>query len=475
MNRWIWLAPAIVVLIAAGVTLVALPRTPEWTTSSPEALTEFEAGQAEWRKIYHAEAREHFKRAYELDPDFLVAKLRVARILDETDPERADQMFAELMTADLSQLTPREKFFIEYWRANHSGRREEASRLLDQCVERLPSDPYILAAKADVEWSQGNLKEVENLYKDLLEIDPNWVLAHNNLGYIKMIQGRFAEAEAHFKSYRYIAPDQANPHDSLGELFITTGRYDEAESTLERAVEIKPDFWASYFHLAVLKAYVGDFEAVQNIIERARGAEMAATATFEMDCRARFAELADRAEWRQILEERTSECITEHKLGFPSIITHRAACRTGDWETAQKLEDDAAGQLLEIENRGNSEGTVVAQASVLHMQGVRLASQGDFGNAAERFRAVDDRLSFMFVEQGMFKLHNKILLAETLLAAHQDAEAHELLAAVRRINPPMVQEFEDTGFRFLGLGSRLPPDSTRLTEEVKPQRSRMSL
>jgi len=81
----------------------------------------------------------------------------------------------------------------------------------------------------------------------------------------------------------------------------------------------------------------------------------------------------------------------------------------------------------------------------------------------------------MFVEQGMYKLYNQLLLAETLLAARQDAEAHEMLAAVRRINPPMVQEFEDTGFRILGLGSRLTLDSTRLTEEVKPQRSRMSL
>jgi len=230
MNRWIWLAPAIVILIAAGVTLVALPRAPEWTTSSPEALTEFEAGQAEWRKIYRAEAREHFKRAYELDPDFLVAKLRFARIINETDPERADQLFAELMTADLGQLTPREKFFIEYWRANQSGRPEEASRVLAECVEQHPGDPYILAEKADVEWSQGNLEEAEDLYKNLLEIDPNWVLAYNALGYISMMLGRFAESEVHFKSYRYIAPDQANPHDSLGELFITTGRYAEAES-----------------------------------------------------------------------------------------------------------------------------------------------------------------------------------------------------------------------------------------------------
>ncbi len=44
MKRWLWLAAAAVIVIAAGVTLVALPRGQEWTSSSPEAVAEFQAG-----------------------------------------------------------------------------------------------------------------------------------------------------------------------------------------------------------------------------------------------------------------------------------------------------------------------------------------------------------------------------------------------------------------------------------------------
>lgn len=452
MKRWYWLALAAVILIAAGVTLVALPRAPEWTTSSPEALAEYEAGQAALRKIYFAEAREHFKKAYELDPDFLVAKLRVARILHAEDPEKAELLFEELRTADLTPLTPRERFFIEYWRAIESGRGDEASRLLDECVEKHPDDPYILYEKAGVAWRRGSLEDAERLYQSLLAIEPNWVVAHNALGYIKMIQQRFTEAEEHFKSYRFIAPDQANPHDSLGELYITTGRYEDAETTLEKAIEIKPDFWASYFHLALLKAYARDFEAVRAVIERARIEGIGDEHVFEMNCSTHFTELADRAAWQEILGERSGECVEKYKLGLPSLITHRAACRTGDWEVARIIEDDAAGELLEIDKSGNNEDIVVAQASVFHMQGVRLATQGDFDAAVERFRAVDDRLTFMFVEQGMYKLYNRLLEAETLLAAGKDADAHQILAHVRGINPELVEEFEETRFRYLGLG-----------------------
>lgn len=468
MKSRYWLALASVMLIAAGVTLVALPRAPEWTTSSPEALAEFDAGFDAQQKLYHKEAREHYERASELDPGFLVAKLRFARLLAEEDPAKAEAVFDELRTADLTSLTPRERFLIEYWRAIQGNRRVEASRLLEECLEKYPDDPYILYEKAIVAWRQGNLEDAERLYQGLLAIEPNWAVAHNALGYMKMIQERFAEAEEHFKSYRFVAPDQANPHDSLGELYITTGRYGEAETTLEKAIEIKPDFWASYYHLALLKAYNHDFEAVRHVIERARVEGIGDQAVFEMTCSTQFTELADRAAWREILEERGGACVERYKLGLPSLITHRAACKTGDWEVARELEDDAAGLLLEVEKSGNDDAILVAQATVLHMQGVRLATQKDFAAAVERFRAVDERLSFMLVGQGMEKLYNRLLEAETLLAAGKDAEAHKVIAHVRSINPEMVGEFEDTRFRYLGL-ERAEPSLDTATKQADPE------
>jgi tetratricopeptide (TPR) repeat protein len=465
MKRWYWIAIAAMIVVAVGVTLVAVPRAPEWTTSSPESLAEYEAGLAEAKKFYFEEAREHFDRAYKLDPDFLVAKLRVAWNLRGRDPDRAEELFSELKAADLSQLTEREKCLIEYWLLTRHEIHEDAVQLLDQCVEKLPGDPHILVIKAGLAWAQGDFDDADRLYRGLLAVDPNWVNAYNSLGYIKMVQEHFEEAEEHFKKYRYIAPDQANPRDSLGELYITIGRYGDAETTLEQAIEIKPDFWASYLHLALLKAHERDFKAVYGVIERARGEGIAEAVVFEMNCSARYWELADRAAWQEILDANGGECIEKYRLGWPSLITHRAACRMGELEVAQKLEDDAAGALLEVERSGNNEAILVAQASTLHMQGVRLATQGDFDAAVERFRAVADRLSFMMVEQGMFRLYNQLLEAETLLAAGKDSDAHKVIAYVRSINPELVGEFEDTRFRYLGLGRGEAPIETATTKE----------
>ena len=451
MKRGIWFAVAAGVVIAIGLTLLALPRGPEWTTSSPEALAEFEAGAEAQSKVYFKDAQKHFERAYELDPEFVIAKWRYAGLLHDENPELAEKFFDELMAVDISGLNPRERFFIERWRANRDGRPEDAVRLLDEYLERYPDDPQVLSQKAGVAWFGGDLEEAERLYQHLLEISPNRVAAYNSLGYISMMQGRFTESEEYFKSYRFIAPDQANPHDSLGELFITVGRYDEAEESLERAIEIKPDFWASYEHLALMRMVTGEFDGAREIIERARAAGMPDDALFQLDCLANYHEMKRSMAWRRILDERDSECVKGFRVGFAAVATHLAASRVGDWETAYAIEDEAAGMLLTFERNGDDRTTLLFRSVISHMQGVRLAIQGELGVAEKRFGAADDGLTYMEAGTGRSKLTNRLLLVETLLAGGKDVDAHELLAEVRSVNPAVAEDFEDSGFRVLGL------------------------
>jgi len=451
MKCWMWSALIAIPLFAVGVTLVARPRAQEWTTSSPEALAEFEAGVDAQAKVYFAEAHEHYGRALDLDPDFLIAKYRYATTLWEEDPQRAQELFEEVATADLSALTPREEFIIERWRALRDEHWDDADRLLDDYVAKHPNDPHGLSFQATRAWSRGELEEATRLFQHLLEIDPNWVNAYNALGYIAMTRALFTESEEYFKSYRFVVPDQANPHDSLGELFTVLGRYGEAEDSFERAIEIKPDFWASYQHLAIMKAHSGDPDGARAVIARALAAGMAQDAAAELECLAYYTELAGRDAWRQILDERDSGCVERRPTGYASIITHRAACRLGDWETAEDIEDRADGLLLEVENSGSQEARTAVRAAISHLQGVRLAMQGDFKTAQDRLRAADQRLTFLQTHEGIFKIYNSMILVETLLAAGQDAEAHQLLAEIRGTNPPLVAEFERSRFRILGL------------------------
>jgi tetratricopeptide (TPR) repeat protein len=451
MKRWMWLTLAAVVVVGVGVTLVALPRGPEWTTDSPEALAEFQAGIDAQMKLYYDDAEEYFQRAYELDPDFLMAKLYYSDYVRREDKELAKKMWEEVLATESSNLTPREQFFIERSRAYHEERPEDIIALVDEYVAKYPSDPYILNEKALRTWRLGELEEAERLYQRLVEINPNWVIAYNQLGYITMTQGRFAEAEEYFKSYRFIAPDQANPYDSLGELFITVGRYDEAEESLEKALEIKPDFWASYSHLVLMKAFNGDLEGAREVIARVRNADGPEGILFGMDCLEHYTALRNAEAWQEIVDEADSKCVEDFKEGFSTVTTHFAACKLGDWEKAMEMELETANILEKVEKGGAETDARTVRGAFLHMQGVRLALQGEYEEAEEKLRAADKGLTYVEAGTAMYKLFNRMILAEVLLAGGQDAEAHGLLTKVRGVNPVMVAEFEDSGLKAIGL------------------------
>ncbi len=453
MKRWMWFTLAVVIVVGVGVTLVALPSGPEWTTDSPEALAEFQAAMDAQMKIYYDDAREHFRRAYEFDPDFVMAKLMYSDQVrwNDKDEERAEKMLQEVFATDISKLTPRERFFIERARAYHEERADDAIAILDEYVAKYPNDPHILNQKALRTWRLGELEEGERLYQRLVEISPNWVIAYNQLGYITMMQGRFAEAEEYFKSYRFIAPDQANPYDSLGELFITVGRYDEAEESLEKAIEIKPDFWASYEHLVLMKAFNGDLEGTREVIERARIADGPEEMLFGMECLEHYTALRNAEAWQQIMDEADSKCVEGFKEGFSTVTTHFAACKLGDWEKAMAMELETANILEKVEEHAAEKDLMTLRGAFLHMQGVRLALQGENEEAEEKLRAADKGLTYVEAGVGMYKLFNRMILAEVLLADGQDAEAHGLLTKVRSVNPVMVAEFEDSGLKTIGL------------------------
>jgi tetratricopeptide (TPR) repeat protein len=447
-----WLALAAVVVIGAGVSLVAVPGGQEWTTSSPEALAAFEAAMDAEMKLYYEDVQRHIARAVELDPDFVFAKLRSVDSMYREDEEKAMAMWDEVLATDTSKLTPRERFFIERSRARREERSEDVDRLLDEYVADYPNDPYIVNQKAIQHWSRGEFDDAERLYRRLVEISPNWVIAYNQLGYINMSKGRFAEAEEYFKSYRFIAPDQANPYDSLGELFIALGRYDEAEESFEKAIEIKPIFWAAYEHIALMKSFNGDLEGTREIIDRAKTAGIPESYVMEMDCLEQFMALQNAGAWQEILElAETSECVKKPNPDFPKTATHLAACEISEWETALEIEHAAEELLAKIGESASTKNFEMLSAGIEHMQGVRLALQGDYGAAEEKLRAADARLTYVEAGAAIYKLYNRMVLAELLLAGGQDAEAHGLLAKVRGVNPVWVAEFEDSGLKILGL------------------------
>ena len=115
------------------------------------------------------------------------------------------------------------------------------------------------------------------------------------------------------------------------------------------------------------------------------------------------------------------------------------------------MELETANLIEKVEKSGAEKDILTLRGAFLHMQGVRLALQGEYEEAEKMLRAADEGLTYVEAGVGMYKLFNRMILAEVLLAGGQDAEAHSLLSKVRGVNPVMVAEFEQSGLKTIGL------------------------
>ena len=79
-------------------------------------------------------------------------------------------------------------------------------------------------------------------FKKVVEFNPDYPDAYNNIGYMLQRQGKFEEAIAAYERALAIKPDYAMAHNNLGNALKDQGRLEEAIAAYERALAIKPDY-----------------------------------------------------------------------------------------------------------------------------------------------------------------------------------------------------------------------------------------
>jgi len=428
--------PIAVALIAAGAMMtLGCSRPDEWTTSSKEALREFELGLEARMKYYTRDAAEHFANAVELDADFVAAKLYLANY--EEGWEERDALQNEVRQQDAGNLKPREAFLLEFNIAQWDRDSEAAREIAERYTQEHPQDVYGLATLAEMIWEAQDWDEAERLYRKILEIDPNWVTAQNRLGYIAVAQGRFGEAEELFVTYGYIAPDQANPHDSMGELLVLLGRYDEAAVQFERALELRPDFCSTHQHMIDMVLLRGEPAAAAEILDRASeqcGERMVSTLRCSVDIWTDF--LSGNSE--NVWSEERDECRRE--MGDYHFLVHRTAATTGRLKIAIKAERGLK-KRIEAAEKAHHVRLEFPRALLHHMEGTRLMAEGQLEPAAEAFLQADEMLLYWGQGQGILKLYNQVNLALAQKELGLDEEAARTIARVRAVNPTFAGHF----------------------------------
>ena len=435
MRKSWWIAVALVALIGVA-TWIQASRRGAWTTDSPAALAELEKGRQAQMKFYFKDAAAAYRRALELDPSFVAAKLGLLET--ELGKEERKTLIEDLRRADRSRLTERETFLLDVLFARVDG--DEAARRarVAEYLARHPRDPWALSVESADAWLRQDWPVAEATYRRLLEVDPNWLQARNHLGYIAMAQGRFQEAEDEFRTYRFAAPDQANPHDSLGELLVLLGRYDEARAELEEALRVRPDFCASYGNLmriAVFDRRPDDIEPLLARIERHCDENTAKQSRCGAVIARAFLTGDDDAPWR------AADGVCAGMLEGPDILLHMVALRSGRGAEALAMEEKAKERVKDLE-RAPERAKIGYRALLTYLEAERLYAEGRYEEAVPLLRAVDaDTTWWQSAGGGGLKLVARLVLAHALAKLGDRAGSEEALARLRAVNPAFAGWF----------------------------------
>ena len=259
----------LVLILAAGVAAaLLLSNRRDVTTSSDEAYRVYREATENERRFYFQEARLGFARALELDPDFAMAMLGMARM------SQKEQAISLVRRAEKlkNRVTDREQRHIDLHEALLEKGPEERQKIAHEILKRYPDDFRASTMIAMYEMSKGRAEEAVRVFSRLLEVDPNSADAYNMIGYHYGYRGDYEKAIENLRKYQFMSPDQANPHDSIGEIQAYSGHYDEAIVNLNHALKIKPDFFPAYDHLGV--AYEGKGDYAKAFASYVKGSEL---------------------------------------------------------------------------------------------------------------------------------------------------------------------------------------------------------
>src|SRR5882672_8283376 len=106
----------------------------------------------------------------------------------------------------------------------------------------------------------GQLDEAAQIYRTILEREPNNYEALHLLGRISLTQGHHEEAEYHLARSIEINPHDPLTHGVHGIALVQLLRLDEALASFDRAIALKPDYTEALNDRANVLVYLRRFD-----------------------------------------------------------------------------------------------------------------------------------------------------------------------------------------------------------------------
>ena len=152
---------------------------------------------------------------------------------------------------------------------NHQeGKTDIAQDLYNQVLK---IDPNYSPALNNIAVIFSNLKEhqkAKDCYEKAIAIDPNYAAAHNNLGIIFKELRENQKAKECYEKAISIDPNYANAHNNLGIIFKELRENQKAKDCYEKAIAIDPNYAAAHNNLGSIFKELGEYQKAKECYEK---------------------------------------------------------------------------------------------------------------------------------------------------------------------------------------------------------------
>jgi tetratricopeptide (TPR) repeat protein len=133
----------------------------------------------------------------------------------------------------------------------------QAEQLYRRVLQADPNQTEALRILALVACQTGRGAMAIDYLRAVLKLRPRWADAHNDLGMVLISQRRFAEAALSFQEAVLLRPDLAAAHNNLGNTLRKLGRAPEAAASLQEAIRLVPRYAEAHYNLGLVIAAQG--------------------------------------------------------------------------------------------------------------------------------------------------------------------------------------------------------------------------
>jgi tetratricopeptide (TPR) repeat protein len=119
---------------------------------------------------------------------------------------------------------------------------------------------YLLQAAIGIHFVQTDYDDAISVYRKRIELNPNNLIAHRELGRTYMEQGRHADALAELMAAILLKPDDADAFTLAAQCYLGMGRYADAADSSSRALALDQTQKAAHYVLGMSLTRLGRLE-----------------------------------------------------------------------------------------------------------------------------------------------------------------------------------------------------------------------